>query len=243
MKGKEQFCLILLLVLFSLIAKAEPVANLGYPYIQNYTKLMYQAGNQNWSVTQGADGTMYYGNSNGLLAYDGRSWNLYQMPNKLIVRAVATDGKGRVYVGGFGEMGYWSYDRKGRFRYTSLVDLVPEAQRPNDEIWKIYAAGNEVYFQSFGSIFRYRNGKMKVIKAEAPYLFLLQAGNRYFAEVISKGLYELKGDSLHFLKNSPKLGKSGVLSVLPFRDGRLLVGTAKDGLFLYDGQDFVPWQN
>ncbi|MDX5438600.1 MAG: hypothetical protein LPK03_15460, partial [Pontibacter sp.] len=76
-----------------------------------------------------------------------------------------------------------------------------------------------------------------------PYLFLLQAGNRYFAEVISKGLYELKGDSLHFLKNSPKLGKSGVLSVLPFRDGRLLVGTAKDGLFLYDGQDFVPWQN
>ncbi|WP_089320602.1 triple tyrosine motif-containing protein [Pontibacter ummariensis] len=242
-EGKFRLIVSLLSIFLALAVKAEGNRSLGYPYIQNYTKLIYQAGNQNWSVTRGADGVMYYGNSNGLLAFDGNSWQLYPMPHKEIVRAVAADGKGRVYVGGFGEMGYWSYGKDGLFRYTSLVNLVPEQYRPKDEIWKIYTEKDKVYFQSFGSIFIYQNGKIRVVRAEQPYLFLFRAGERYFAEVLSKGLYELKNDSLHFLKNSQKLGRSGVLSVLPFSEGRYLVGTAKEGVFLYDGNDFVPWEN
>ncbi|WP_299758287.1 triple tyrosine motif-containing protein [uncultured Pontibacter sp.] len=242
-EGQYWFISTLVLLLLVFGAKANAASNLGFPYIQNYTKQIYKAGNQNWSVTRGADGVMYYGNSTGLLAFDGNNWQLYQMPNKLIVRAVAADDKGRVYAGGFGEMGYWSHDQKGRFRYTSLVDLVPQEHQPKDEIWKIYVDGDKVYFQSFSSIFSYQNGKITVIKAKQPYLFLLKANNQYFAEVISEGLYELKEDSLHFLPNSEKLGNSGVLSVLPFSEGHFLVGTAKNGLFLYDGKDFIPWKN
>ncbi|RIJ34475.1 triple tyrosine motif-containing protein [Pontibacter oryzae] len=239
----DRFILPLVLLLFSFGALGNTVGNLGYPYIQNYTKAIYQAGNQNWSVAQGKDGVMYYGNSNGLLAYDGNSWELFQMPNKLIVRSVATDKKGRVYAGGFGEMGYWSYDKQGRFNYTSLVGLVPEEHRPKDEIWKIYADGDKVYFQSFASIFIYQAGKIKVVKASQPYLFLLKAGNRYFADVIGQGLFELKNDSLHRLNNNDKLANTRILTVLPFTKGRLLIGTARHGIYIYDGVDFTPWQN
>nr|WP_304608509.1 triple tyrosine motif-containing protein [Pontibacter anaerobius] len=233
----------LLMLFLAVEAQAGAADKLGYPYIQNYTKQQYRAGNQNWSVARGPDGVMYYGNSSGLLAFDGNNWQLYQMPNKLIVRAVAADEKGRVYAGGFGEIGYWSHDKHGRFRYTSLVDLVPHQHQLNDEVWKIYVDGDKVYFQSFASIFKYQDGKITVVKARHPFLFLHQAGGRYFAEVISKGLYELKDDSLHFIPNSRKLGNSGVLSVLPFSGNRFVIGTAKDGLFIYDGQDFSPWQN
>lgn len=239
----DRLLLPLVLLLFSIGALASTVGNLGYPYIQNYTKAIYQAGNQNWSVAQGKNGVMYYGNSNGLLAFDGNSWQLYQMPNKLIVRAVATDGKGRVFAGGFGEMGYWSYNQQGQFVYTSLVDLVPKEHRPKDEIWKIYADGDKVYFQSFASIFIYQGGKIKVVKASQPYLFLLKAGNRYFADVIGEGLYELKDDSLHPLNNNNKLANIRVLTILPYTQGRLLIGTSRNGLYVYDGVNFIPWQN
>ncbi|AKD05693.1 transcriptional regulator [Pontibacter korlensis] len=234
---------LLMLLIFSFRASAESFHNLGFPYIQNYTKQIYHAGNQNWAVARGADGVMYYGNSSGLLAFDGNNWQLYQMPNKLIVRAVAADNNGRIYVGGFGELGYWSYNQEGKFRYTSLVDFIPEEQRPTDEIWKIYVEEDKVYFQSFGNIYIYQKGKVTALKADEPYLFLHKAGKRYFVEVISKGLYELKGEKLYFVQNSQKLGSSGVLTVLPFADNRILVGTAKNGLFLYDGVDFTPWQN
>ncbi|TPE44533.1 transcriptional regulator [Pontibacter mangrovi] len=239
----QRWCLLLLPLLWVFGAQAETAPKLGFPYIQNYTKQQYQAGNQNWSIARGADGVMYYGNSSGLLAYDGSSWQLHRLPNKQIVRAVATDGKGRVYVGGFEEMGYWRYDDEGRFRYTSLIGLVPEEQRPKEEIWKIYTDKDQVYFQSFGSIYRLQNGKVDVIKAKQPYLFLHKAGKRFFAEVLSEGLYELKADSLYFIKGSKALGSSGVLAMLPFGQESYLIGTAKDGLFLYDGHTFSPWQN
>ncbi|WP_161888488.1 triple tyrosine motif-containing protein [Pontibacter russatus] len=226
-----------------LAAASEGVPSTGFPYVQNFTKHTYQAGNQNWSVTQGPDGVMYYGNSIGLLAYDGNHWQLYPMPHNLTVRAVAADNKGRIYTGAFGEIGYWGYNSKGRFLYTSLTDLVPPEFALKDEVWKIYTDGDRVLFQSFASIFIYENGRMEVVRAEAPFLFLLKAGDRYFVEVISKGLYELKNKKLELIAPAGAPGASGVLSVLPFRMGTFLIGTNRDGLFLYDGHFLKPWQN
>jgi hypothetical protein len=135
---------------------AADIKSIGVPYVQNYTKGVYQSGNQNWSITKDEHGIMYFGNSGGLLTFDGRYWQSYPMPNGLIVRSVAADGKGRVYAGGFGEFGYWANDIKGELRYHSLVNLIPKKYQPlNEEIWKIYVDDQQIIFQSFGSIYIY----------------------------------------------------------------------------------------
>ena len=134
-------------------ASATDIKSIGVPYVQNYTKAIYQSGNQNWSVTKDEHGVMYFGNSEGLLTFDGKYWQSYRMPNGLIVRAVATDGKGKIYAGGFGELGYWENNKSGQLQYHSLNQLVPKKHQPiNEEIWKIYVDKNQVIFQSFGSI-------------------------------------------------------------------------------------------
>ena len=185
---------------------------------------------------------MYSGNSEGLLSFDGRYWQLYRMPNGQIVRSVATDGKGRVYVGCFGEFGYWSYSTEGIFTYTSLLKLVSKKNAPNDEIWKIYTDNGRVIFQSFGSIYIYENNRVSApIRLPNPYLFLFKAGNRYFVEVITKGLYELKGNALKFVPGTGKL--TGVLSILPYKDNSYLIGTSKNGIFILDADGIRPWEN
>jgi ligand-binding sensor domain-containing protein/DNA-binding CsgD family transcriptional regulator len=222
---------------------AADLSGIGVPYVQNYSKSTYQAGNKNWSVAKDATGVMYFGNSGGLLSFDGRYWQLYRMPHKEIVRAVAPDNKGRVYVGGFAEFGFWAYNKAGRFTYQSLTHLLPAADRPSDEIWKIYVDGPRILFQSFSAIFIYEKGKVSVVRGRQPFLFLFKAGRKAFVEVISEGLYELKGKSLQLIPNSKVLGGSGVLSVLPFGRDKYLIGTAKGGLFLYDGREIRPWEN
>jgi DNA-binding CsgD family transcriptional regulator len=186
---------------------------------------------------------MYFGNSAGLLSFDGRYWQLYPMPNKVIVRAVATDNKGRIYSGGFGEFGFWAYNTAGIFTYHSLVHLLPKAVRLTEEIWKIYVEDQRVLFQSFSGIYIYEKGKVAVVNAPMPFLFLFKAGKRNFVEVISRGLFELKGRSLHHIPTSSVLGNSGVLSILPFQKDKFLIGTAKNGLFIYDGKAIRPWKN
>src|ERR1700744_6619909 len=39
------------------------------------------------------------------------------------------------------------------------------------------------------------------------------------------------------------MGNSGVLSVLPLSGNRFLLGTARNGLFIYDGKQIKPWNN
>src|ERR1700748_1093077 len=127
-----------LLVLFLLsftLARATDIKSIGVPYVQNYSKAIYQSGNQNWSVTKDEHGIMYFGNSQGLLTFDGRYWQSHQMPNGLIVRSVAADGNGKIYAGSFGEFGYWENNKNGKLQYHSLNQLVPKQYQPiNEEI-------------------------------------------------------------------------------------------------------------
>jgi DNA-binding CsgD family transcriptional regulator len=235
-----------LIVFFTLIciwATAADIKSIGVPYVQNYTKAQYQSGNQNWSVTRDEHGIMYFGNDEGLLSFDGKYWQLNRMPNGLIVRSVAADGKGKIYSGGFGEFGYWERNTKGFLKYYSLTHLVPKKDQPvKEETWKIYIDKDKVIFQSFGSIYIYTNGKISVIKAPKPFLFLFKTGSRYFVEQVDAGLFELNNNKLTYITGSNILG-SRVLSVLPLQLGKFLIGTAKNGLFIYDGKQITPWQN
>jgi len=240
--------IILFVLSFSLVAinslKAADIKSIGVPYVQNYTKAIYQSGNQNWSITKDEHGIMYFGNSEGLLTFDGRYWQSYAMPNGLIVRSVAADGKGKIYAGGFGEFGYWQNNKAGVLKYHSLINLIPKDHRPfNEEIWKIYVDDRQVIFQSFGSIFIYANGKIDVVRAPNPnpYLFLFKIGQRYFVEQVNTGLYELKNKTLEYISGSNTMGNSGILSILPFSANKYLIGTAHNGLFIYDGLQIKPW--
>jgi len=224
-------------------AKGADIKNIGVPYVQNYTKAQYQSGNQNWSVTRDEHGIMYFGNAEGLLSFDGKYWQLNRMPNGLIVRSVAADGKGKIYAGGFGEFGYWQNNKQGFLKYNSLIPLLRKSYLPNEEIWKIYVDGDRVIFQSFGAIFVYANGKISTIRAPNPFLFLFKTGSRYFIEQVGAGLFELKNNTLEFVEGSKILGHGGVLSILPFQHNKYLIGTGNNGLFIYDGRQITPWKN
>ncbi|MFA4871157.1 MAG: triple tyrosine motif-containing protein [Pedobacter sp.] len=221
-------------------ASAENIKSIGVPYIQNYPKSIYLSGNQNWSIAKDKSGIMYFGNTEGLLSYDGKYWQQYKMPNKQIVRSVTSDANGIIYTGSFGEFGYWKVTDK-KLKYHSLVQLIPKQHKVADEIWKIYVAGKKIIFQSFSSIYIYQDKKISVIKTKGSFLFLHQVNQRFIIEELGKGLFELKGNQLVPLSNDgPPLPES-VLSILPYKSGKLLIGTSKSGLFLYDGHSYTPF--
>jgi len=215
----------------------------GVPFVQNYAKTTYKAGNQNWAISCAENGVMHVANSDGLLTFDGQHWQRNSMPGNILVRAVTTDKDGRIYSGGFGEFGFWDKDIYGQLNYHSLAEGLPEKDRPHDEIWKIYADEEKVLFQSFSSIYTYQEGKLKVLKSSDPFLFLFHADGRYFVEVIAKGLFEFQGGKLTKLADKEAYGNSRILSILPYPGGGLLIGTAQRGVFILKDKVLVPWAN
>jgi hypothetical protein len=88
-------------------------------YIKNYTKQEYNAASQNWSCAQDGTGNMFFANNIGLLEFDGNSWVLYPAHEGSNIRAVAVDGKNRVYTAGYRELGYWDRNKYGKLEYHS----------------------------------------------------------------------------------------------------------------------------
>lgn len=238
-KRRLKYSLCYLILLLPFFAVADNIQRIGVPYVQNYPKSAYLSGNQNWSIAKDKYGVLYFGNAQGLLSFDGKYWQQYKMPNRQIVRSVATDADGIIYTGGFGEIGYWS-DKNKRLAYTSLTSLIPRSHQLKDEIWKIYTLDKKVIFQSFSAIYIYENKKVSVVTAQQSLLFLHQIGRRFYAEVIGNGLFELTGNKLSPLKNNGTVIPKGILSILPYQNSSLLIGTSKDGLYVYNGEHFSP---
>ena len=91
------------------------------PPVFNYNTSNYNAGNQNWAISQDKNGIMYFANNQGLLSFDGVNWRLHTLPNNLGVKSIYVDSniednivKERIYVGSFEEFGYFERDASNR---------------------------------------------------------------------------------------------------------------------------------
>lgn len=213
------------------------------PFVKNYHKLDYQGANQNWDVCQANNGIMYFANSDGLIEYDGASWKLFSLPGKQIVRSVAEDSLGKVYVGAHEEFGYWERNSKGQFEYFSLVDLVSDESIRNQDIWKICVLKDRVYFQSFAGIFSYDGQRIQMITTPANVFTLFKIKNRLLVSIQQMGLYELKADSLVLLEGSDQLAPQNINVLMSYSADELLVGTELGGLYLYSKGQLRPWKN
>ncbi len=229
----------------STIGRAQEIQRIGSPLVQQYTKSDYKAGNQNWAVATGKNGIMYVANADGLLVFDGQYWTLHQLPNKSTIRSVAVDGTGRIYTGGLAEFGYWEDLGYEQMRYQSISQLLGSEEQVRDEVWKIIVDGDRIFFQTFSTLYIYEDNSLQTVRGGGqPFLFLHQVRGRTFIELIPSGLHELTGDKLVPLKDKDVLNGANILTMLPFKDGEILIGTAKSGLFLMDSTATIrKWDN
>jgi len=140
------------LVLPLILLLSPVVTSQELPFLKNYAPSDYNAARQNWSISQDENNTIYIGNDQGLLQFDGGNWNLFSLPEGRSIRSVYYKG-GRIYTGAYGEFGYWQKSKEGALLYTSLSHLIDDKAFPQEEIWHITEFNNRIYFQSFAMLF------------------------------------------------------------------------------------------
>ena len=212
------------------------------PRILNFTKNDYQAGNQNWSIAQTPDGEMFFGNGENLLRFDGMTWSKMLLPNQQIIRSVAADSRSRVYVGGFAEFGFFEKNALGNLEYTSLSKNLTFEKVKKEEIWHIVVTPKAIYFQSFSTLYKYDFQHITVLNPPDNIMFLRPVNGQLILPVIAKGLYVLTPENdFIFIEGSGFLAKKIVSTVLSFGKNGLLIGTARDGIFVFENNKFKAW--
>ncbi len=212
----------------------------GKSFVINFSKKAYNGGNQNWSVDIDSTGMTYIGNNQGLLRFDGSNWDLFHMPDNMVVRSVAVAPDNRIYVGGFEEFGFFSLNSGGFLDYTSLSTSTVKENFHNDEIWRIVIHQGKVYFQSFSHIYVYDGKSVNVLDPGGTIVLLLEARERLFVHRVGEGLFEIRSDSLHFIQGSSFLANDEVKMILPYKTHDFLVGASSGGLYVMDEKGFHP---
>jgi DNA-binding CsgD family transcriptional regulator len=205
--------------------------------IQNFSSSDYRAQQQNWAIDQSPEGLIYVGNSDGLLEYDGAEWQLYPFPNGQPVRAVLCAGN-KVYVGGYGEFGYWEKDTENTLHYHSLSDTSRITSIQSEEIWRILANEEGTLFQSFSRIYLHsdpENGTAPLLsELSGPKNFMLASvvHQRTILQLIGDELYELEKGSLKRYWGATGLSRHSVSALLPFGKQDLMIVTSKSGILI-----------
>jgi len=212
----------------------------GKLFIRHYTSREYKGFPQNWAGIQDARGVMVFANGDGVLKFDGVAWEFHSLPNLGVVRSVAMDSQGRIYVGAYDELGYLDADTLGNYRYVSLLPSLSE--REFGDVYKIYCVSDSVIFQSRIGLLIYRNGQFTTIRLSGE-----RDTKRLF---LSSGIVYVQRDSIGLCilnENGIKSAHGGefflgkkVREILPFDETYHLVVTAEHGLYLYDGSSAVP---
>ena len=229
---KKILLLTFLLALASMPGRAE---NHWQRVVVNYTRQQYHSGNQNWQAAQSKEGWMYFANNKGLLEYDGNTWQTYPLPGNVKVRAVRTSGD-TIYVGALGQFGFFTRNPKGQLVYHRLSESVERAGQLN--IWNIHQIGHDIYYQSDNPL--YINNSETKINSPLGISYSTVVYNRLYA-VGSRGVFVLVGNEFQQLQGIDISQTSRIVSILPYPQGKLLLVSSDQGLFLYSDNHIEPF--
>ncbi len=213
------------------------------PVLESHSHDEFNAYGQVWTIVQDHRGLMYFGVSGGdVLEYDGVTWRKIDTSME-IVRSLAIDDSGKIWLGGNGGFGYLDPDASGTLHYVPLFDKVPQNDRDFTDVWQTLVTPQGVFFRTFEMLFRWDGHNMHVWRPASGTRFqaLSSVRGHVYTSQNGIGLQEIVGDDLRTVPGGEAYRDSNKLFLNPYDDNRLLVSARDSLLSLYDGQKSTPF--
>lgn len=212
------------------------------PPLYNFTPNEYNAGNQNWKISQSQNGFIYVANNKGLLEYDGAVWTLHPSPNNTVMRAVKTH-KSRIYTGAFMEFGYWEKDDDNNLKYKSLSNSVTDKLLDDEHFWKIIVYRQWVLFQSLNRIYIYNteDEKISIINSENTLPKAFEVGGTIYFQKMNEGLFNIEGGSTELVSAHSTFRNSIIINIYNTKKG-LMIQTQDSGVYIVSNDKVSKWQ-
>ena len=232
----------LLILLLSLpISALAQIKYIGTPNIRNYPRSEYNAGTQNWAISQDSNGFIYFANNDGLLSFNGVEWNLTRVSSSSPLRSILVDSRNTIYAGLINDFGVINNEDNRAYSYESLKDLVPEEYKEFDDIWRIFELDEGIVFQCYKYIFLYKDDKIEVLKPENLFHFSYKVGNRVLVHEPDVGLFEVKAGRLEVLPWWQKHSEKEISAILQQDANKTLIGTTYDGIYILEDGQLKEW--
>jgi signal transduction histidine kinase/DNA-binding response OmpR family regulator len=235
------FMMILCGCLFFLSIQGLSGKNDGFKYIKNYSFNEFGYNTQNWMIAQDSHGLIYAANTTALLIFDGASWQNIRLPGHMVI-SLAIDDNGTIYIGGKGEIGYFSPDSQGTLQYKSLMGHLDDNQKNFSFVFRTYCLKDKVYFSTSQLVLRWDKKKKKMDQWELACYFrnIIKDGEKLYV-LNFRDMMPRKDDSLTPMSFGKDLDGKYIVMMVTYDKERILIGTLYNGLYLYNGNTVIPF--
>ena len=241
--GKQPALFCLLFWLLSPLVLADGLS--GVPLLRRYLPEDYNATPRHTAIATDRDGRLYVGNAEGVLRYDGDSWNLISLPGKAAGRDLATGQDGHIYVGSFDSFGWLTTGADGQIHYEQLLTAsgLEGHDRETGIIWEVHPTSEGVYFHAEHALhflsYDHRHAKHWPL-ADNVRSFYTQ-GNTLYARVAGKGFCRFVDGRFELEPGGALFADQALPGMIGKPGWRLLVGS--QGLYRADAQTIAPLPN
>ncbi len=202
-----------------------------------YSPKDYLASPQNWAIAEDSRGVLYFGNTEGLLEFNGTHWRRIPLPGNVGVRSLAFDAQGTLYVGGQNEAGILGSAPNGAPAYISLLDRLDPSERKFGDVWSIVSAPEGMYLSATERLILYNPATgVRTWKTSGRFRRAFPIDGVLHVQVTGLGLHRLRGETLELAPGGSVFERLDVRGV--YRSGRGNVIATSKGFFLQTSTGF-----
>ena len=127
----------------------------GMPLLRRFTPADYHASPNQLALTTDASGRLYVGNIEGVLRFDGETWDLITLPGNAVARDVVTGADGRIYVSSYDNFGVLTTNATGEVAFQELLTAsgLQGEDRHVGTVWEAIPTPDGVYFRAEHELF------------------------------------------------------------------------------------------
>ncbi|HRG59238.1 MAG TPA: SpoIIE family protein phosphatase [Bacteroidia bacterium] len=150
---------------------------------------------------------MYFGNTSGILKYDGKKWTIIE---RTTVISMSFDASSKmVFIGGIDNFGYITINNEGVSKYVKLSDKLSNREKIG-YVWDCFSTKDGVFFLTPKKLYRYKNGNLKIWDTKSEFHAAYEIDNKVIVREIGTGLLCIEGDLISFVNGSERFGNSRV---------------------------------
>lgn len=219
-------------LLIGLSLVVQGYSQIPQKYIKSYGPEICRGGEFIYEVDSDDRGILYFATDNGLIVYDGETWDVISIKDAGVTSLEYDSKLHRLWVGGFGNFGYVIKSNRTRYQYVCLSDSVSHA-RPFKQVWQILSGKDKVTFMADERHFIVQDDVVTERDLQNTYVYEV-GGIEYFSKrAPGKGLYIWQESELKKIWDQSPLSYESTFQIFELNKNNHLLFTPYDGVFIH----------
>jgi DNA-binding CsgD family transcriptional regulator len=199
--------------------------------IIHFSRDDFKADSQFLSMCENEDGKLIFGNNDGVLVFDGVHWQKISLPNNSSVSCLVKTQNGKVYAGGYNELGTLQKNKFGNYYYKSLISEFHLDDKNLETFWQVSEYKKHVIYRTFSELIVITGNRITQLPANNSFVFSKSVKDKYFVQDIGFGIYKFdeKTMSLALVFDAKSISNEGITSILPTSKPNIITLISKYG--------------